>query len=533
MKIRLSTNCLVAGCLAIYSAFTPAPARAAQAGQASPLQPAVEPRDVFGQQLQAWKNINPVAEADSAAARGDFRLYWYSGMGDRGPVGLICFGPVPTQAFAHTSTEQGNEDLVKEGVPWSDMPGDTLGPIAGAVAAAYNQRLFEKPEFPFSDLCRPPHRGEPPHSERPYSQLWKIPATDRRPPIQTLAQAARMGSLPDTERLLAAGKPANSWDGFGMSPLDWAIVRGHENVARRLIRAGADPGAQKMLNSRDDLWAKNPVFLAATFGRDALYAEIATPERVGRLPREKLIAGLAYMGNAPLLAKLFAADPTPPASSAHEILLPVLAHRDNAVADVLLERAKWSPDEVLEEAVVSSNVEYASRALAAGARANMRMKGWDDTPLYHIASMPSAVSDPELMALLLRHGADPAYRNIGAETPLQVLIRRGPTGGGPPLSLEPRYAGITFAGRTELLQLLIKAGSDVNAPDPSGQPMVMQFLHTYNGAKPSHYALEWLAPLAQAGMNLNLKYHGKTALQFARAGGDEKLVRELVRLGAR
>jgi cytohesin len=66
-------------------------------------------------------------------------------------------------------------------------------------------------------------------------------SADRR---SVLHHAARLGSVPVVELLLAAGATPDKRAHDGSTPLYEAAAAGHLEVVRLLVRAGADPGAR-------------------------------------------------------------------------------------------------------------------------------------------------------------------------------------------------------------------------------------------------------------------------------------------------
>lgn len=58
-------------------------------------------------------------------------------------------------------------------------------------------------------------------------------------PASALWTAAYSGNLPEVRRLIAEGVDVNVWDQFGRSPLTFAALGGHLDIAHELFRAGA------------------------------------------------------------------------------------------------------------------------------------------------------------------------------------------------------------------------------------------------------------------------------------------------------
>lgn len=73
---------------------------------------------------------------------------------------------------------------------------------------------------------------------RQLDRRWK--AQLRR---EQLHFAAQDGDLTKVKELLAVGFPLNRFDEIGHTPLHYAVMEDHLDVARHLLEAGADPNA--------------------------------------------------------------------------------------------------------------------------------------------------------------------------------------------------------------------------------------------------------------------------------------------------
>lgn len=80
-------------------------------------------------------------------------------------------------------------------------------------------------------------------------------------PAADLWSAAGAGDLERVTELLDAGAPIDTQDpAYGLTPLAWAVLLGHESIADELLARGADPGQRY----RD---GNAPIHTAAFFGR--------------------------------------------------------------------------------------------------------------------------------------------------------------------------------------------------------------------------------------------------------------------------
>ena len=72
---------------------------------------------------------------------------------------------------------------------------------------------------------------------------------------EDLVDAARRGDLQTVKQLVADGVDVNSTSSFKITPLWQATSKGHLDVIRHLLEAGADP------NIRDEVWLVTPLML--------------------------------------------------------------------------------------------------------------------------------------------------------------------------------------------------------------------------------------------------------------------------------
>jgi ankyrin repeat protein len=203
------------------------------------------------------------------------------------------------------------------------------------------------------------------------------------PDVAPLFTAIESGDADQVSALLAANRDLAAATLNGVSPILHALYRGQERVARILAQSGDGPGffeaaALGQLDRVSTLLAADPTL-----------AEATTPDGFGAL-------GLAaYFGHEQVVALLARwCDPNAPSRNAMQVT-------------------------ALHSAVASRQPEAAlgiARALLAqGADPNVRQQGgW--TPLHGAAHS----GDPELVQLLLQHGADPAAVNDLGQSPADL-----------------------------------------------------------------------------------------------------------------
>ena len=141
--------------------------------------------------------------------------------------------------------------------------------------------------------------------------------------------------------------------------------------------------------------------------------------------------------------------------------------------------------------------------------------------------MAAAQANPQMVRLLLMHGADIRARSTGYSLPVSLGSRdvergRGavmmPQRGSTPLLLAARH------GRIENARLLLEAGADVNEAAPTGESALVVASFSDQGA--------FARLLLERGANLNDAAAGYTALHAAVVRGDVELVKALAARGA-
>lgn len=199
---------------------------------------------------------------------------------------------------------------------------------------------------------------------------------------------------------------------------------------------------------------------------------------------------------------------------------------------------------VLNRALVYVSSNGLSSAIEAllivGADANVRVRPealteYETTPLLNAVSYGS---EPEVLEILIRHGADPNNSNNYLWTPLHEAINQGAVetvefllkhGANPNCRNNPGWTPLMHAvrkGDLRIMRLLFRSGARVNDTNNDGDS-ALSIAVMYGQA----YAIE---PLLVCGADPNLQNSdGETALMLAADGGDSYIVRLLLAKGAR
>ena len=83
-----------------------------------------------------------------------------------------------------------------------------------------------------------------------YALVLLFSGCHENPPGELLRQAAYAGNVPEVDRILAQDvNAANDPDpSSGMTPLEFAVIAGHQEIAEKLVAHGADPNALDKLH---------------------------------------------------------------------------------------------------------------------------------------------------------------------------------------------------------------------------------------------------------------------------------------------
>lgn len=197
-----------------------------------------------------------------------------------------------------------------------------------------------------------------------------------------LHEAVKAENVAELQRLISKGADVNEPDFFG-TPLDIAVVRGSEQMAEVLIRAGADIEAPTNSNAGRE----RPLHLAATRKQLASMARLlirhgarlgATDGR-GRTP---------LLGNVEVAAVLLAEGADPQATDGLRY------------------------DSPLHWAANVGQIEIVKLLLSKGANVNLKAGPNGDTALHYAAMK----ADLDVVEFLVKHGADVNARNDRGQT---------------------------------------------------------------------------------------------------------------------
>jgi ankyrin repeat protein len=293
--------------------------------------------------------------------------------------------------------------------------------------------------------------------------------------------AARKGDLETVHRLAANPEQLGARDNTDRTPLHWACLGVHEDVAGFLMEQGAD------VNARDQYLA-TPLHSAAARGHEPVsrmliehgadvdipdieghvslhYAATGGHERVVRLLIEKgaalevkddhgrtpLVLAAREMGGAGVIRILLEAGADIDSrDGGGDTALGLAAWRGtHEVVDLLVEMGASVPTEGVEAkkllvfAASKGLTSLFSTMAAKGVSLEFDTQGGGD--LLHSAA---AGGEPEIIAALIDRGFDLAKQDINGWAPLHFAADMG---------------------RTDAVKLLVKGGSDVDARTAMGQ----------------------------------------------------------------
>jgi len=314
----------------------------------------------------------------------------------------------------------------------------------------------------------------------------------------------------------------NAVDAFGMSPLAWAVARDRREAAEVLLRAGAHPLDK-------DAPRLNPTYLAVRLGRDELLDLLLRAqgsERMTSWPRGYLEA--AVRSGKPSMVRRIATEP-------HEASSQVFAAYERPsqeVLDILLQaKEPQVANDLLAAAIREGDLRMVRLALAHGADPN---SGDGETvlgqALWGRAGYPDIVQALIAAGADVNQGVDPHYPTH--DKPIHAWLRRfGISVGADPLDRHRKR---------EILAQLIAAGADMRVTNAHGEPLVIVAI--FGSGRP-HMLAQWgnsvpadvVETLSHAGMDVNARWQGRTALDYveAVAGSDAEMAGVLRSLGAR
>jgi ankyrin repeat protein len=327
--------------------------------------------------------------------------------------------------------------------------------------------------------------------------------------------AARAGKTPVVELLLAKGANVNARGARKQTALMWAVSQKHPDVVNVLLAHGAD------ISLRSEKWSQ--VMAVPPHGYLPYNKEIPAGEETALL----FAARVGDLASAQLLVKAGANVNDADAWGVSAVTL--AAHSGfGELVDFLLEKgaepnamkAGFAP---LHEAIMRRDEHIVAALLAHGADANAPLQAWtptrrssDDwnfapelvgaTPFW----LAARFTEPAIMAMLLRHGADPKFVHHGErmvegrgeafqrrlDTTTALMAAAGMGGG---KAWVPLPAGDRQAAALEAVKMAVDLGIDVNAVNNDGRTAldsattlkyesVVEFLKQHGamaGAKPA------------------------------------------------
>ena len=326
-----------------------------------------------------------------------------------------------------------------------------------------------------------------------------------------LMQAVRRGNAEEVRALLAAGADPNIPEWHNNTPLMHACQHGYTDIVRMLLAAGAD------VNARDDE------------GWTALMGVCVSPKNTTTEIAEMLLAAGAdvtpkdkrYHHNALVYASK--------SGKAEHVALLI-----NAGADVNARAGFWALEETPLFCAIQckASPEVLRRLIAGGADVNARVShaGVEYTALL----VAVETGDADSVRTLIEEGADVTYAGnsllvyaAGEKDPrlLQMLLAAGADVNAP--SQDGYYAlGRAAAlGRADYVRMLLAAGADVNTTDVNGDTALLNAAWSKNP--------ESLQLLLAAGVQVNIvNKKGETALMRAAFVGNAPHVAALLAAGA-
>ena len=321
-----------------------------------------------------------------------------------------------------------------------------------------------------------------------------------------LMVASRSGSARVVEQLLTKGASVNARAARGQTALMWAAAQRHADVVRVLLSHGAD------LHARSEVW--NQMMAVPPHG-------VAKYNRVIPHGGDTALLFAARSGDLASARLLVTSGANVNDADAWGVSATVLAAHSGftALVEFLLERganpnAAAAGFTALHVAIMRRDSRMAGALLARGADANAPVNVWTPTRRsskdYNFAPelvgatpfwLAARFSQPEMMRLLLKHGANPA------------VVHRGDYHAEEPV--EPR------SHLTNAVSAAAGMGGGVAwvQPDRREREALM---------------LEAIAVAVEHGVDVNLENtDGRTALDAARAQKLERVVKFLTDHGAR
>jgi pectate lyase len=361
------------------------------------------------------------------------------------------------------------------------------------------------------------------HKERGIDRQIIYTLTESSEPPLSLQEAAAIGDIGLVRSLLDKGVGVDSWDDpFLKTALHRATMRGHKDVVELLLAKGADIEAGKFhigtaLHFAVEKGHKEIVELLIDKGADvnANNTRGQTPtDVVGTRNRKEIVE---------LLTKHGATISSIHTAAVVGDLARVRAFLENGIDINVKDNQGNTP---LHLAAQGGHREVVEFLLSKDSDVNTRRTGYPagDTPL-HTAVRAGNI---DIVELLLRNGADTDVKNESGQTPLDIALSRN---------------------RKDIIELLISKGADVSSVHLAAYigdlAKVKAFIQEgidintkVRQRTPLHYAAregrtEIVELLLENGADVNAgAYLNRTAAEFAMQGNHNEIVELLVSKGA-
>jgi ankyrin repeat protein len=321
-----------------------------------------------------------------------------------------------------------------------------------------------------------------------------------------LMAAARSGNPRVVEQLLAKGADANAHGPRGQTALMWAIAERHPDVVKVLLSKGAD------VHARSEAWSQ----VMAVPPHGMLEYNRAIPH--GSNTALMFAARAGDLASARLLVAAGANVNDQDAWGVSATAMAAHAGHREVVAFLLERGANPNADaagfSALHAAIMRRDLKMATALLERGADANARVRAWTPTRRsskdYNFAPelvgatpfwLAARFTQPEVMRLLVKHGADPLVVHRAEYHAEEGSVRR------------------TQATNALMAATGMGGGAAWVAPDRRERERLM---------------LETVKLAAELGVDVNAaNTDGRTALDAAKAAKLETVVAFLVEKGAR
>jgi ankyrin repeat protein len=322
--------------------------------------------------------------------------------------------------------------------------------------------------------------------------------------------AARSGNPAVVEQLIAKGANVNAHAARSQTALMWAVAQKHPDVVKVLLAHGAD------VHARSAVWSQ--VMAVPPHG---------LPEYNRAIPHggDTALMFAAREGDVTSAKLLVAAGANVNDADAWGVSATVLAAHSGfgELVEFLLEKgadpsAAQSGFSALHEAIMRRDEKMVSALLAHGADPNAPIRTWTPTRRHSedfhfdpelVGATPfwlaARFSEPGVMRLLVKHGADPLFVHHGDH----AVEGKG---------------GVAFEHRTQVTTALMAA---------SGMGGGTAWIQLDRGEREA-LTLEAVKLAAELGVDVNAAdTDGRTALDAAQARKYETVVKFLVDSGAR